>query len=76
MKQVYFDSAATTQMRPEVIHRMAEVMQQVYGNPSSTHAYGRTAKSIIETARKNIAKQLNVSPAEIIFTSEVPKPTI
>ncbi|HLU51025.1 MAG TPA: cysteine desulfurase family protein [Flavobacteriaceae bacterium] len=69
MKQVYFDSAATSQMRPEVIQRMAEIMHEVYGNPSSTHAFGRTAKSIIETARKNIAKQLNVTPAEIIFTS-------
>jgi cysteine desulfurase len=69
MKQVYFDSAATTQMRPEVISRMTQVMQEVYGNPSSTHAFGRTAKSIVETARKNIAQQLGVSPAEIIFTS-------
>ncbi|WP_124981088.1 cysteine desulfurase family protein [Nonlabens xiamenensis] len=69
MKQVYLDSAATTQMRPEVIERMTQVMQDSYGNPSSTHAYGRSAKSLIENARKNIAKQLNVSAAEIIFTS-------
>lgn len=69
MKQVYLDSAATTQIRPEVIDRMSEVMKEHYGNPSSTHSYGRGAKSLIETARKNIAAHLNVSAAEIIFTS-------
>jgi cysteine desulfurase len=69
MKHVYLDSAATTQMRPEVITRMTEVMSEVHGNPSSTHKYGRSAKSLVETARKNIATQLNVTAAEIIFTS-------
>ncbi|MFT4741318.1 MAG: cysteine desulfurase, partial [Marivirga sp.] len=69
MKHVYLDSAATTQMRPEVITRMTEVMSEVHGNPSSTHKFGRSAKSLVETARKNIAAQLNVTAAEIIFTS-------
>ncbi|SCX89881.1 cysteine desulfurase [Nonlabens sp. Hel1_33_55] len=69
MKQVYLDNAATTQLRPEVVSRMVEVLSTVHGNPSSTHSYGRSAKSLIETARKNIAKQLNVTAAEIIFTS-------
>ncbi|AGC75488.1 cysteine desulfurase [Nonlabens dokdonensis] len=69
MRQVYLDSAATTQMRPEVIKKMTEVMTEVHGNPSSTHSYGRSAKSLIENARKNIAAQLNVTAAEIIFTS-------
>lgn len=69
MRQVYLDSAATTQMRTEVIDRMTEVMKEVHGNPSSTHSYGRSAKSLIENARKNIAAQLNVTAAEIIFTS-------
>ncbi len=69
MKKVYLDNAATTQLRPEVVNRMVEVMSDIHGNPSSTHSYGRSAKSLIETARKNIAKQLNVTAAEIIFTS-------
>ncbi|WP_442845890.1 cysteine desulfurase family protein [Leeuwenhoekiella sp. H156] len=69
MNQVYFDNAATTALRPEVIDRMVEVMREVPGNPSSTHAVGRKAKSIIEQARKTIANYLHVSPAEIIFTS-------
>lgn len=69
MKNIYFDSAATSQMRPEVIKVMSEAMQECYGNPSSTHAFGRQAKSKIEACRKDIAKQLKVSPSEIIFTS-------
>ncbi|MAW94590.1 MULTISPECIES: cysteine desulfurase family protein [unclassified Leeuwenhoekiella] len=69
MNQVYFDNAATTALRPEVIDRMVEVMREVPGNPSSTHSVGRKAKSIIEQARKTIANYLHVSPAEIIFTS-------
>ena len=47
MSQVYFDNAATTAIRPEVLERMIEVMREVPGNPSSTHAVGRKAKSII-----------------------------
>ncbi|MCF1422798.1 cysteine desulfurase family protein [Mangrovimonas futianensis] len=69
MKSVYFDSAATTQVREEVIHDMMEVLQKNYGNPSSTHAFGRSSKTIVESARKTIAKYLNALPQEIIFTS-------
>ncbi len=69
MRKVYLDSAATTQMRPEVIAEMTKVMQENYGNPSSTHGFGRSAKTLIERARKNIAKLLDVKPSEIIFTS-------
>ncbi len=69
MRSVYFDNAATTQLREEVISRMMEVLKDVPGNPSSTHAYGRSAKSLIENARKTVAKYLNVSASEIIFTS-------
>lgn len=69
MKKVYFDNAATTEMREDVISCMTEVMKTEYGNPSSTHAYGRSSKSLLENARKEIAKQFNVSAGEIIFTS-------
>ena len=69
MKQVYFDSAATTQMHEEVINSMAKAMKDCYGNPSSTHSFGRQAKTAIESSRKQIAKILNVSASEIIFTS-------
>lgn len=69
MKKVYFDSAATTQLRDEVITCITEVLKTEYGNPSSTHSYGRSSKSLLENARKDIAKLLNVSASEIIFTS-------
>ena len=69
MKKVYLDNAATTQIREEVVNRMVQVMKETYGNPSSTHAFGRSAKSLIEQARKTVAKQLNVAASEIVFTS-------
>lgn len=69
MKKVYFDSAATTQLRDEVIDCISEVLRTEYGNPSSTHSYGRSSKSLLENARKEIAKLMNVSASEIIFTS-------
>lgn len=69
MKKIYFDNAATTEMREDVILCMSEVMKTEYGNPSSTHAYGRSSKSLLENARKEIAGYFNVSAGEIIFTS-------
>ncbi len=69
MKKVYLDSASTTQIRTEVIQEMTKVLVEDYGNPSSTHSFGRNAKNILELSRKAIAKQLNCSSQEIIFTS-------
>ena len=69
MRKVYFDNAATTQLRSEVINTMTHVLQNEFGNPSSTHDFGRSSKALIETARKEVAELLNVSAAEIIFTS-------
>ncbi|MCG8522122.1 MAG: aminotransferase class V-fold PLP-dependent enzyme [Pseudomonadales bacterium] len=69
MQKVYLDNAATTQVRKEVIERMQEALAQFYGNPSSTHSFGRSAKTAVEQARKTIAKTLNAHPSEIIFTS-------
>lgn len=69
MKKVYLDSASTTQIRTEVIQEMTKVLAEDYGNPSSTHSFGRNAKNILELSRKSIAKQLNCSSQEIIFTS-------
>ncbi len=69
MKKIYFDNAATTQVRDEVIDHITDVLKNDYGNPSSTHAFGRSAKSILENSRNEIANHLNVSASEIIFTS-------
>ncbi len=69
MKKIYLDNASTTAIRPEVIQEMTKVLTEDYGNPSSTHSFGRNAKNILELSRKSIAKQLNVNAQEIVFTS-------
>lgn len=69
MKRVYLDNAATTPLRKEVIEAMMSVLNDIYGNPSSSHAFGRSAKSIMESCRKQIASTFNASTSEIIFTS-------
>ena len=66
---IYFDNAATSPLRKEVIESINEVLLKTYGNPSSNHSFGRKAKNLIENSRKIIASTLNVSPQEIIFTS-------
>ena len=67
--KVYFDNAATTKVRDEVIDEISLVLKNCFGNPSSTHSFGRSAKSYIETSRKSISKILNCEPGEIIFNS-------
>ncbi|MFL2621941.1 MAG: cysteine desulfurase family protein [Flavobacteriaceae bacterium] len=69
MDHIYLDNAATTCVRKEVSDKMASVLRSNYGNPSSTHSFGRSSKSILEKCRKNIASFFNVKPSEIIFTS-------
>jgi len=69
MKQVYFDNAATTQIRSEVIEAMTNSLINNYGNASSSHSFGRSSKSLIENLRKDIASYFNVSAGEIVFTS-------
>ncbi|NND52566.1 MAG: cysteine desulfurase [Flavobacteriaceae bacterium] len=69
MKTVYLDNAATTPIRKEVIEAMTEVMYNNFGNASSSHSYGRSSKSIVETCRKSIAEHFNALASEIIFTS-------
>jgi cysteine desulfurase len=69
MKKVYLDNASTTAIRSEVIQEMTKVLTEDFGNPSSTHSFGRSAKNLLELSRKSIAKQLNTAAQEIIFTS-------
>jgi cysteine desulfurase len=69
MENVYLDNAATTAIRPEVIAEMVRVMSDVFGNPSSTHGFGRQARNIVEMSRKSIARLLGCSASEIVFTS-------
>ena len=67
--KVYLDNAATTPVAKEVVEAMIPVLSNNFGNPSSTHYFGRQAKAELETARRTIAKLLNCHPSEIIFTS-------
>ncbi len=67
--RVYLDNAATTPLAPEVADAMIPYILNEFGNPSSTHYFGRQAKAVIETARRTVAKLLHCSPSEIIFTS-------
>ncbi|MEL1242644.1 cysteine desulfurase family protein [Flavobacterium sp. DGU11] len=69
MKKVYLDNASTTPIHPEVLQEMMKVMAENYGNPSSTHSTGRSAKVVLETSRKTIASLINAEAREIIFTS-------
>lgn len=66
---VYLDNAATTPIAPEVVEAMIPVLKEVFGNPSSSHSFGRKSKALIETSRRSIAKHLNCQPSELIFTS-------
>jgi cysteine desulfurase len=75
MKKVYLDNAATTSIREEVINEITMVLRQEFGNPSSTHGFGRSAKAIIEQARKDIAKNINAQSSEILFTSSATEAT-
>ncbi len=75
MQKIYLDNAATTPLRTEVIDEMVRVLKNDFGNPSSTHSFGRSAKTIIETSRKTIAKHLHCSAQEIIFTSSATEST-
>lgn len=66
---IYFDSAATTSLDPLVVDEMMKYMTSDFGNPSSTHAFGRKTRAAIDLARKRVASHINAEPGEIIFTS-------
>ncbi len=67
--RVYLDNAATTPVAPEVVEAMLPILKDNFGNPSSTHFFGRNAKALIETSRRSIAAHLKCQASEIIFTS-------
>ncbi len=69
MKPIYLDHNASTPLVPEVIVKMKQVLEDSFGNPSSSHIYGLKSREIIEEARERLAKMINASPDEIIFTS-------
>ncbi|AMW98675.1 cysteine desulfurase family protein [Rummeliibacillus stabekisii] len=68
MKEIYLDHAATTPMHPQVISKMVESMESVYGNPSSIHRIGRFARKHLDDARHTLAKSIGAKDQEVIVT--------
>ncbi len=69
MKTRYFDHAATTPVRKEVIKEMLPYLEVEYGNPSSIYTLGRHSRKAVDTARKRVASAINSKKGEIFFTS-------
>ncbi len=68
MKIRYFDNAATTRVKEEVLEEMMPYFTEKYGNPSSLYSIGRISKKALEEARKKVAALINANPNEIYFT--------
>ena len=66
---IYLDHAATTPVRPEVLDAMTPFYGPRFGNPSSTHRWGREARAALDEARERVARCLGAAPDEICFTS-------
>lgn len=67
---VYLDYAATTPVRPEVLEAMLPFLGSgSFGNPSSSHRFGRTARAGLEQARREVAAAVGAEPAQVVFTS-------
>lgn len=69
MKKIYLDNNAATPLAPEAFEAMVPMLKEGYGNPSSVHSHGRTARVCLDQAREQVAGLLNAHPGEIIFTS-------
>ena len=68
MKIRYFDNAATTRVKEEVLKEMLPFFSEKYGNPSSMYSIGRISRRAVEEARAKVAKMINANPSEIYFT--------
>src|SRR5829696_2154570 len=66
---VYLDQAATTPVRREVVAAMQPFFGPRFGNPSSTHRWGREARAALDEARERVARCLGANPDEVCFTS-------
>ena len=69
MKTIYFDHAATTPVKEEVLREMLPYFCEQYGNASAVYGIGRNSRRAIETARNRVANAINCNPKEIYFTS-------
>jgi cysteine desulfurase len=69
VQRFYFDHNATTPVAPEVVETMVSCLGQVYGNASSIHHFGQSAKQRLEAARRQVAALIHANPSDIVFTS-------
>ena len=69
MKRIYFDHAATTPVKKEVLEKMLPYFSEIYGNANSQHMFGRDAVKAVDEARDTVARIINAKPSEIYFTS-------
>jgi len=69
VQHFYFDHNATTPVAPEVLEVMTSCLGQVYGNASSIHHFGQSAKQRVEAARRQLAALIRCQPADLAFTS-------
>jgi cysteine desulfurase len=66
---IYLDHAATTPLRPDVLEAMLPFLTETFGNPSSSHAFGRRARGALDEAHERVAARLGAETREIVFTS-------
>ena len=66
---IYLDNAATTSLSPQALETLTSISQEVFGNPSSIHTFGRKANQILRQARQDIAHALQVNADKLVFTS-------
>ncbi|WP_099158616.1 cysteine desulfurase family protein [Virgibacillus ndiopensis] len=69
MEHIYLDHAATTPVNKQVIDAMYPIYEEVFGNPSSVHSFGRKARSLLDEARRVLANSIHANEKEIVFTS-------
>src|SRR5439155_12803566 len=67
--RVYLDNNATTPLHPAVLHALQDALADVYGNASSIHKEGQTARQVIEDARESVARLIGATAREVVFTS-------
>src|SRR3972149_1169657 len=68
-KPIYLDFNATTPIAPEVVESMLPYLKEHFGNPSSSHPYGKTAKKAVDKARAQVSELIGSEPDEVVFTS-------
>ncbi|GAB4254549.1 MAG: cysteine desulfurase NifS [Acidobacteriota bacterium] len=69
MARIYLDNNATSPLDPQVLEAMLPYLREHFGNPSSVHQFGQTARKAVEEAREAVAAFLHAHPEEIVFTS-------